>query len=230
MATIEQATMPYAVGALLKYASLRDLATPALTVTELKDADARCVAVVTLLKSVSAMAKAGTSPAKFIASKAALITPTGLGDADVTTMFQAVGLKKRIDALNEKVSNKTLTVKQAIASIKTGDRLGLGEASLSSYIKKPRNWGENRAGWQRKAVNQMAGNVGDRIRTVSESSLGTALAFPVNQDRLTDTLKGKPIPGAKAALEPIVRAVAQQNNPGEANYGANVWKNYDRLY
>ncbi len=230
MATIEQATMPYAVGAILDHAALRSLATPALTVAELNDAKARCAAVVSLLQSVSAAAAAGTTPAAFIAAKAALISSTGLSHDDVTTMFKAVKLKKTVDALNTKVTNGSLTVQQAIATIAAAERLGLGPPSLSSYIKKPRNWGENRAGWQRKAVNAMAGSIGARIKTVCESSLGTALAFPVNKARLIARLAGATIPGTKAALKPIVKAVAQKNNPNEANYGTNVWENYDRLF
>jgi hypothetical protein len=42
MATIEQATMPYAITALKKHKSLRDKATPPLTMAELNNAEARC--------------------------------------------------------------------------------------------------------------------------------------------------------------------------------------------
>jgi hypothetical protein len=230
MATIEQATMPYAVGALLDHKELRALATPPLSVDELKDADSRCKAVATLVKSVTASEVAGVKPATFIANKAELIADAGLSDADVATMFSAAALKRTIDGLNKKVANGSVTVKQAIATIKPADRLGLNEASLSSYIKKPANWGENRAGWQRKAVNAMPNSVGSRIQAVATSSNGTGIMIVVTGERLTDRLKNNPVPGTKAGLKPIVMDVAQRNNPNETNYGLNVWKNYDRLF
>jgi hypothetical protein len=59
MATIEQATMPYAITALKKHKSLRDKATPPLTMAELNNAEARCNAVSTLLKSVTKSSKKG---------------------------------------------------------------------------------------------------------------------------------------------------------------------------
>jgi hypothetical protein len=63
MATIEQATMPYTIEALKKYKSLRDKAKPALTIEELNNAQARCVAVVTLLDLVK---KSTKTPDQFI--------------------------------------------------------------------------------------------------------------------------------------------------------------------
>jgi hypothetical protein len=230
MATIEQATMPYAVGAMLDHSSLRALAVPPLNVTELKAALEICKAVATLVKSVAASAAAGTSAPDFIAAKQAMISASGLRNADVTTMFEAVTLKKKIDDLNARVANGQLTLDQAVARVPASERLGLGAASIKSYIRKPKNWGENRAGWQRKAADRMANDVGARINAVCISSLGTALAFPVNEKRVTARLGGNPVPGTKEALKPIVKAVAQLNNPNETNYGTNVWNNYDRLF
>src|SRR6476620_11187405 len=52
MATVEQATMPYALDALRKYESLRKLASPELTKKEVNDAIDRVNAVKTLLDDV----------------------------------------------------------------------------------------------------------------------------------------------------------------------------------
>lgn len=228
MATIEQATMPYAVDAIVTHKSLQSLATPALTPAELKSAGGVCAAVVSLLKSVSAT---GGKASDFISAKQDMIKASGLSDADVETMFKAVKLKQTIDALNARVAKGSLKLDDAVKKVAPADRLGLGAGSIKSYIRKPKNWGENRAGWQRKAVNAMAGDVGARIESICVLDKGTALAFPVNDLRLTKRLGGAAIPGTKAGLEPIVKSVAQQNNPGEANYGTNVWKkNYDRLF
>lgn len=252
MATIEQATMPYAITALKNHQSLRDAAVPPLTVKELNDAEARVIAVTTLLSAVSTAAAGGQTPDAFIKANTAAIQATGLSDADVTTMFSAVTLKSTLDTARTNMDTAEATAKQAaadakkspkeqaaagkaarsqalttaIAGISTADRLGLGEGSLKAYINKPTNWGENRAGWQRKAVAAMPNNVGSRIETVAVSNSGTALAIPVVRSRVDAELAKTPVP----SLEDIVKTVAQKNNPNEANYGANVWATYQRVF
>src|SRR3954454_10814551 len=90
MATIEKATMPYALDALRRNASLRKLATPELTKQEIDDAIARVNAVKTLLDAVKAAADAGTGAEDFITAQQGTVTPTGLSDDNVRTMFSAV--------------------------------------------------------------------------------------------------------------------------------------------
>lgn len=252
MATIEQATMPYAITQLKTHQELRDQASPPLTMKELNDADARCVAVVTLLGLVATASAAGQTAAAFTTANAAAITATGLTNGDVQTMFSAVTLKATLATAHtsaeaaettaktaaaaagktpkkqasEGRKAKQKSVSDAIAAISAADRLGLGEGSLKAYINKPTNWGENRAGWQRKAVNAMTGDVGRRIESVAVSGSGTALAIPAIRSRVDKQLAKKPVPNK----EQIVKTVAQQNNPGEANYGQHVWEIYDRLY
>jgi hypothetical protein len=252
MATIEQATMPYAITALKAHKELRDKATPPLTMKELNDAEARCTAIVTLLTSVNSASAKGEKPDDFIKNNAAAILATGLGNDDVKTMFSAVTLKSTLDtartnaeaegkvakekAAKEKKTQKEqaaaeeaakqAAIKKSIEAIPEADRLGLGEGSLKPYTNKPANWGENRAGWQRKAVASMPDNVGGRIEAVAVSDSGVALAIPVIKDRVNTELAKKPVPG----LEEIIKNVAQKNNPGESNYGKHVWETYSRLY
>jgi hypothetical protein len=252
MATIEQATTPYAISALKSFKELRDRATPPLTMKELNDAEARATAVNTLLKSVATASAANKKPDDFIKDNTDAITATGLSNADVKTMFSAVTLKSTIDtahadaeeaaktarqeAAKEKKSGKEQSkaaetakkksVTDSIAAINAPDRLGLGDASLKSYINKPANWGENRAGWQRKAVASMPNNIGTRIEAVSVLDSGTALATPVIKSRVSTELAKTPVP----TEEEIVKTVAQQNNPGEKDYGLHVWQTYQRLY
>ena len=170
-------------------------------------------------------ADAGTTPDDFIRDQQARITPTGLTDENVRTMFSAVELKQTIDTKHGELS-KTKTPQQAAAEIPQEDRLGLGAGSLSSYIRTPRNWGENRAAWQRLAVNTMPGDVGARVNAVAASSGGTALAGPVVRARVDAQLAQTPQP----TEQQLVERVAQANNPNETNYGANVWATYQRLY
>ena len=227
MATIEQATMPYALDALSRNASLRKLASPELTKEEINDALTRVKAVTTLLDAVKAAADAGTTADDFIKAQQGTITPTGLSDANVQTMFSAVDLKKTIDTKHGELGGKDKkTAKQAAEEIPEGDRLGLGTGSLSSYIRTPKNWGENRAAWQRLAVQQMPGDVGGRINAVATSSGGTALAGAVIRGRVDAELAKKPQP----TEEQIVSTVGARNNPGETGYGANIWATYQRLY
>jgi outer membrane protein OmpA-like peptidoglycan-associated protein len=252
MATIEQATMPYAITALGKNKSQRDRANPPLTVKELNAADARAAAVLSLLSAVTAAWAQGRAPDDFIAANRALITATGLSDDDVRTMFRTEGLKAALakarseidaaeQAAREKAARENKTEKQlaaaarsarqsalkaAIDAIAAADRLGLGEGSLRAYITTATNWGENRAGWQRKAVDNMPDNVGGRIQAVAVSEHGTALAIPTIRSRVDAELAKVPVP----ATEDIVRAVAQKNNPHEPDYGLHVWQTYRRLY
>jgi len=252
MATIEQATMPYAITALKKHKSLRDKATPPLTMAELNNAEARCNAVSILLKSVTQSSKKGETPDDFIKDKTSAVTATGLSNDDVKTMFSAVELRTTLDtALTDantagktakeetqkakksakqqsaaEKAAKQKSVNDSIDAIPAEKRLGIGKSSLRAYINKPKNWGENRAGWQRKAVSLMPNNLGNRIESVAVSDNGTALAIPVVGSRVTAELAKTPVP----SLENIVKTVAQKNNPGEANYGIHVWETYHRLY
>ncbi|HEX6292072.1 MAG TPA: hypothetical protein VFZ66_22990, partial [Herpetosiphonaceae bacterium] len=218
MATIEQATMPYAVTALKNHKSLRDKANPPLTMKELNAAEARCNAVVKLLTLVGSAAAQDTQPDDFIQNHAAAIAATGLSNDDVKTMFSAVGLKATIDAANVTVKSKKKKTADLIDAIPEAERLGLGRGSLKAYIEKPVKWGENRAAWQRKAVAAMPDNIGARIEAVAVSDTGTGLAIPVIRARVNTELAKKPVP---SEVE-IVKTVAQQNNPNEANYGQHV--------
>jgi len=252
MATIEQATMPYAITALKSHKELRDQASPPLTMKELNAAEARCIAVNTLLSAVATASSKGEVPDDFLKKNADAVASTGLSNEDVKRMFGAVTLKGTLEtarataeaegkaakgeaaeahktpkeqAAAERTA-KQASVKTSIEAIPAADRLGLGEGSLKAYINKPGNWGENRAGWQRKAVVLMPDKIGSRIETVAVSDSGTALAIPVTKTRVNAELAKKPVP----SLEDIVKTVSQQNNPGEKSYGKNVWETYDRLY
>lgn len=226
MATIEQATMPYAIDALKRFASLRAKVNPPLTKKEIDDAEACCGAVKNLLELVSRAVADGISPAQFVETRSSEIARTNLSEADVAIMFKAVALKQRIDAAHMVVRASPDKLDAQVAGIAAADRLGLGNGSLRSYVRKPEFWGENRAAWQRKAINAMGGSIGDRIRMIAESDNGTAFAIPVVQSRLEKELKKTPVP----PLERLVIAVGRQNNPGEAQYGENIWATYKRVF
>ena len=225
MATIEQATMPYALDALRRHTSLRKLAEPELTKEEIDAAILRVQAVPTLLTAVKNASDAGTSADDFIKAQQASITPTGLTDEHVKTMFSAVTLKNTVDSKHDELS-KTKTPKAAAEEIPEGDRMGLGVGSLTSYIRDPKKWGENRAAWQRLAVDLMPGNVGARVNAVATSSGGTALAGPVVRARVDAQLAKTPQPSE----EELVKAVGTANNANETGYGASIWATYQRLY
>lgn len=225
MATIEQATMPYALDALRRHSSLRKLAEPELTREEIDAAILRVQAVPPLLTAVKNASDAGTSADDFIKAQQGAITATGLGDEHVKTMFGAVTLKSTVDDKHGELS-KTKTPKAAAEEIPEADRMGLGVGSLTSYIRDPKKWGENRAAWQRLAVDLMPGDVGARVNAVATSSGGTALAGPVVRARVDAQLAKTPQPSE----EEIVKAVGEANNPRETGYGANIWATYQRLY
>lgn len=252
MATIEQATMPYAITVLKKNEVLRAKATPPLTLKELNEAEARCKAVVTLLGHVRTASEKGNSSADLVKERSSSIAATGLSEDDVATMFKAVNLQNTLKAANvtaqeagktarekaleEKKTSKEQTTTEkaakknalevAIDAIPADERLDLGKASLRAYSNKPSNWGEHRAGWQRKAVNSMSNNVGARIEAVAVSDSGTALIELEVKKRVDAELSSNPVPN----IRDIVEKVAQKNNPGEREYGKNVWRTYERLY
>jgi hypothetical protein len=226
MATIEQATAPYAVDALARFKALRDAATPPLAPADLAAANDRCKGVVSLIGAVTKASNAGEAPNAFVARSGNMIAKAGLAAGDVATMFLAVALKGEVDALRGQVAQHQLSLDQAAASVKPSERLGLGLPSLKAYIRKAANWGEHRAGWQRKSVRAMPGNVGGRIEAVAVSSQGCALAIPVIGALVDKELARDPSRGA----QDIVKAVATANNPGEAGYGDNVAAIYTRLF
>jgi RHS repeat-associated protein len=252
MATIEQATMPYAIDALKNDATLRNSATPALTTKELEAASKRVKAVETLLGLVNTASAGKVKPEDFIANNAKAIEATGLSNDDVKTMFKAVTLKATLDkartdanaagaAAKKKAADDKKNAKQqkaaetkafaeslkaSISAIPVADRLGVSESDLRQYAKRPSLWGENRAAWQRKAVNAMADNIGGRIEAVATSNNGTALATSVVTKRVKAELAKKPTP----SVENIVKTVAQKNNRREKGYGTHVLGIYNRLY
>ncbi len=226
MASIEQATMPYAVDALKRFTDLRAKANPPLTQKEINDAEACCGAVKNLLDLVGKAVANGIPPSQFVEQRSAEIARTNLSEDDVAIMFRAVALRQRIDAAHTVVKASPDRLDAQIAGIAAAERLGLGNASLRTYIKRPEFWGENRAAWQRKAVNAMAGDVGARIRMIAESDNGTAFAMPVIASRIEKELQKNPAP----SLERLVIAVGKQNNPGEPSYGENIWATYKRLF
>src|SRR3954466_6687498 len=73
MATIEQATMPYALDAFARFKALRDAASPALAPEKIASANEVCAAVVELLSSVSRSARRRQSPDDFIRTNAPAI-------------------------------------------------------------------------------------------------------------------------------------------------------------
>jgi hypothetical protein len=217
--------MAYSLTTLKRFESLRKQARPELTLKELNDAEARCIAVSTVLDRVTAAAHTGTTPDDYIKGDAAAIATTGLGGDDVKRMFDAVALETRLAAARADVRAGKTTAAQAAEAIPQDQRVGMDAKSLVSYIAKPANWGENEAAWQRLAVQKMPGDVANRIEAVAESDGGTALAGPVTRSRIDTQLIKTPPPTEEA----LVKAVAAQNNPNAHGYADGVWTVYQRL-
>jgi hypothetical protein len=226
MATIEQATMPYAIDAFARFTALRSQASPAITAAEITAGRACCKAVELLTITVQRAAAAATDPKTFIASNGTMIATSFLSDADVRTMFAAAALKGMLDRLRADVAARRTTLDNAATNIPARNRLGLGIGSLKAYVRKASIWGENRAGWQRKAVRAMPGDLGSRLELVATSGGGVSLALPVIGDHIKATLAIRP----NLSAQELISIVAQQNNPREANYGRNVLTIYNRLY
>lgn len=226
MKSCVQATMPYAIDAIRKYPVLRPIASPQLTMQELNAAEGCCQAVDKLLIKINAAAGASQSPSNFIKKSAADIKASYLDEGDVLRMFASVGLRSKVDVLRSKTKPDKASRQKAAESIPETERLGLDIPSLMAYILKSANWGENGAAWKRKAVGMMPGDLGARIESVAIADDGMALASPVVSSGVVSELTKTPVRSEQS----IVENVAQQNNPRELGYGANVWKIYSAIY
>jgi hypothetical protein len=232
MATIEQATMPHAVTEFAKHTSLREQAQPPLTKQEIADADKRCVAVAHLLSSVHEAFNSKMSPDDFIKSNSTKIQATGLVKEDVRVMFEAAALHKTIVDLQttlpslEQKKLRASAVAKAVAKIPENARVGLNTDSLEKYLDVTNRWGENAAAWQRKAVQAMPNQVAARIEKVVTANHGETLARLSFRTEVDAALARKP----SATTKELVISVSTQNNSQESGYGANVYKQYNRLY
>ena len=231
MATIEQATMPYALDALRKYASLRKLASPELTKEEINDAIARDDRGQDAARRGQDGRRRGARPPT-TSSRPSRARSRRPGSATTTCARCSAGSSSRRRStrkhghVGEGKGKDKKTGKSLAEEIPEADRLGLGTGSLSAYIKDPKKWGENRAAWQRLAVDNMPGEVGARINSVATSSGGTALAGPVVKARVDAELAKDP----KPSEEELVKTVGAKNNANETGYGDNIWATYQRLY
>jgi hypothetical protein len=225
-ATVEQATTPYALEALKASAALRNRADPPLTLGEINAAVAVCHAVDALVGAVESAGAAGTTPDAFIAASASLIAPTGLSEDHVRTMFSARELRQTVTEATARVNAGQSTASQEAEAIPADERLGVSVDSLKRYVQKPGRWGEHRAAWKRLAVQRMNNEIGRRLEEVAEADQGTALIGPVVRARVDARLQETPHPSE----EQIVRSVGHMNNPGEPDYGENIWITYQRLF
>jgi hypothetical protein len=162
----------------------------ALTSAEFTQANNRAIAVTNLLTSVQAAvpAKAIVPVAdaqvdQYIAQNAAKISAAGMSADNVRTMFKAVILKNKVDVQHAFVAAGT-TLGEAVARIPVGERLGISESSLKTYIRDPSNWGENAAAWQRVGVQNLPNNLGQRIEAFATADNGYRLATANTADSL----------------------------------------------
>jgi len=227
MKSAVQATMIFAVDLINRFPALREKADPPLTKAELKEAIARCKAVDTLHAAVRKAVEKGTDVTAFLSAESGLLTPTGLSEAHVHTMFAAAELKEEIDEKRPEYMKADKKGRKKIrAEMTDADELGIDDGSLKAYIETPAKWGEHKAAWHRVAVNAMPDDVGARIESVALADEGTALAQP----EYTRLVKAAVAANPKATEEEIVTSVAQRNNSREAQYGTHVWETYKRLY
>ena len=215
MATVEQATMPYALDA-LRNASLRKLAQPELTrrrSTTRSPARPRSRRCSTRSRRPPTRARPPTTSSR---PSRRTITPTGLSDATSRRCSAPSSSRRRSTPSTASSAARTRRPPSRPPE-RSPRRTGSGSApgSLTSYIRDPKKWGENRAAWQRKAVQAMPGDVGARINTVSTSSGGTALAGPVIRARVDAELAKKPKP-TEEQLVTTVGARTTRTRPATA--------------
>ena len=166
-------------------ASLRKLASPELTMKEIDDAIARSPRsrrCSTRSRPPPTRAPAPTTssrPSRARSRRAGSPTPTC---ARCSAASSSRRRSTRSTATSAARTRRPPSRPPGRSRRPTGS--GSAPARSASYITDPKKWGENRAAWQRLAVDNMPGDVGTRINSVATSSGGTALAGPVIRARV----------------------------------------------
>jgi hypothetical protein len=112
-----------------------------------------------------------------------------------------------------------------------GRRAGLDDVSLRTYRTRQRSgrpiWGEDRAAWERKALEGGGDEIGKKVQEATEHDGGLTLGREVIATHVRSLLKANP----KTTAYQLVRAVAAQHNPWAGDVYINkTWKHYKNTY
>jgi len=226
--SVGQTIIARAITELRRFPQLRQLVNPNLTLRELNQADNRIRAVNQLLRRVSGAGQHANIN-QFIRNNQNLINNSGLTQAHVRTMFQALTLHQRTQQLHNQLAGLTpaqqrARARQLAAGIPVANRLGIGVGSLAAYIRNPGNWNENRAAWARLAVERMPNRIGQRIVQAAEHNQGLTMLSMDLGSQVRNLLARNP----GRTLQSMVESVARRHNAGR-HYPAGVWREYQRL-
>jgi hypothetical protein len=179
------------------------------------------------------------NPQDFIAHNQELMDRGGFNQQDVDRMFRGRELERTIRDAHQNIPYTNVApdqlkpeqrreqneaINRAIAQIPEADRLGIGAGSLRSYIRDPRNWGENRAAWERVSIQRMDGDVGNRIINTATHNDGVTMMGAVMRSQVAR--QERLHPGDQNA---VIRGVAATHN-ARSNYPDEVLSTYNRLY
>lgn len=228
--------------------ALWNIVDPPITIAELKNAEAVCHAVTTLLGMVKTAASAGTTPDAFILAHPTEISNASLTADDVKKMFQGEALhttivnahntaqserpqiEARVRQANPGADQRRITAlvnqqmrQRRLDLVPAADRMSMTEGSIDAYTRDPRNWGENAAAWQREAVERMPGSTGWRLRAIAEEKGGRT----ITQFDFQRQAEGHRSAGLSD--KEIILAIARHHNAHPA-YPPGVLAEFTRLF
>jgi hypothetical protein len=225
--SVSQATMPWILGALNHHPELRQNASQPVTPEQIQQAEHRVHGTDRLLGEVDGAGQ--MTPEQFAAEHAEELQATGMTQADVTRMFQGRDLHAKVKAAHARLmalpkKQRRAALQRELGAIPEDERAGLGSSSLGTYIKDPRNWGENRAGWERLSVSRMPNGVGQNIEDTATHNEGLTMMGAVMNSQVAAQQRLHP-----HDTDAVVKGVAHQHN-AHADYPGGVLREYHRLY
>ena len=215
-----------------RFTSLRSLANPNVTGREILNAEAQIRSLNTLLRNVNTAFDNRINVSNFITSNQQRIASLSLTRAHINLMFAGARLERIIRGYSDQVDRSSrartrATAREFAQQIREEHRLGMGVGSLTSYIRNPRNWGENRAAWHRLMLSLQPNRIGQRLEEIGEHNNGLSLLEADVQHQMQRIQSTNP----SITTENLVKSIARNHNPNAgAAYSNGVWSTYSRLY
>ena len=141
------------------------------------------------------------------------------------TQAAVEGNAKKLASLKTAMASR---MKKDIRGI-LGRRAGLDDVSWKAYMKRALAgrsiWAEDRAAWQRVALERVDGT-GAKVKSAAEDNGGLTMGNAGISKLVRAYLAANP----KATAQQALTYAAGKHNPGEAGYAADAWKRYVKLY
>ncbi len=151
-------------------------------------------------------------------------------EAEKKRYKSAAELAKAPGSMKRLRSSVAARLKKTI-HVTLGHQAGLDDVSLNTYRKRALAgrpiWGEDRAAWERVALNRGGDGVGQKVQQATEHDGGMTLGRAVIGQHVARLLKSNP----KATPRQLITYVASKHNPWAGSpYIDKTWAHYKKLY